>query len=107
MENLPLDHNEFTLAAEAAPNNNNGWIAWDVPLGGEMDEPMVDPEFNEEEMDDDDGWEEDDEWLIAPVTPPRATVTILSTYEVGGPFTAKPVGHPLAIMAPRFATQPQ
>ncbi|GKB95446.1 hypothetical protein Tco_0981583 [Tanacetum coccineum] len=39
MENLPLDHNEFALAAEAAPNNNNGWIEWDVPLGGEMDEP--------------------------------------------------------------------
>ncbi|GJR57333.1 hypothetical protein Tco_1499495 [Tanacetum coccineum] len=27
--------------------NNNGWIEWDVPLG-EMDEPMVDPEFDEE-----------------------------------------------------------
>ncbi|GKA90158.1 hypothetical protein Tco_0811970, partial [Tanacetum coccineum] len=34
---------------------------WDVPLGGEMDEPMVDSEFDEEEMDDDGGWEEDDE----------------------------------------------
>ncbi|GKD21486.1 hypothetical protein Tco_1223189 [Tanacetum coccineum] len=69
MENLPLDHNEFALAAEAAPNNNNGWIEWDLPLVGEMNEPMVDPEFDEEEMDDDDGWEEDDEWLMAPVTP--------------------------------------
>ncbi|GJR61785.1 reverse transcriptase domain-containing protein [Tanacetum coccineum] len=49
MENLPLDHNEFALAAEVAPNNNNGWIEWDVPLGGEMDEPMVDPEFDEED----------------------------------------------------------
>ncbi|GKF44390.1 hypothetical protein Tco_0130942, partial [Tanacetum coccineum] len=27
-------------------NNNNGWIEWDVPLGG-MDEPMVDLEFDE------------------------------------------------------------
>nr|GFD21760.1 hypothetical protein [Tanacetum cinerariifolium] len=26
----------------------------DVPLGGEVDEPMVDPEFDKEEMDDDD-----------------------------------------------------
>ncbi|GKF70785.1 hypothetical protein Tco_0203842, partial [Tanacetum coccineum] len=49
IDNLPLDHNELTLAAEAAPNNNNGWIEWDVPLGGEMDEPMVDPEFDEED----------------------------------------------------------
>ncbi|GJV24983.1 hypothetical protein Tco_1377678 [Tanacetum coccineum] len=78
MENLPLDHNEFALAAEAAPNNNNGWIEWDVPLGGEIDEPMVDPKFDKEEMDDDDG-----------------------------PSTATPVGHPLAIMAPGVATQPQ
>ncbi|GJZ98874.1 hypothetical protein Tco_0671327 [Tanacetum coccineum] len=67
MENLSLDHNEFALAAEAAPNNNNGWIEWDIPLGGEMDKPMVDPEFDEEEMDDNDGWEEDDEWLMAPM----------------------------------------
>ncbi|GKF68149.1 hypothetical protein Tco_0197828, partial [Tanacetum coccineum] len=58
-------------------------------------------------MDDDDGWEEDDEWLMAPVTPPRATVIISSTYEVGGPSTATPVGYLLAIMAPRVATQPQ
>ncbi|GKD48947.1 hypothetical protein Tco_1277923 [Tanacetum coccineum] len=91
MKNLPLDHNEFALAAEAAPNNNNGWIEWDVPLGGEMDESMVDPEFDKEKMDDDDGWEEDDEWLMAPVTPPRATVTVSSTYEIGGPSTATPM----------------
>nr|GEY36049.1 hypothetical protein [Tanacetum cinerariifolium] len=36
------------------PKNNNGWIKWDVPLGGEVDEPMVNPKFDEEEMDDDD-----------------------------------------------------
>ncbi|GJV48438.1 hypothetical protein Tco_1438650 [Tanacetum coccineum] len=108
MENLPLDHNEFALAAEAAPNNNKGWIKWDVPLGGEMDEPRIDPGFDKEVMDDDDdGWDEDDEWLMAPVMPPRATVTVSSTYEVGGPSAAMPVGHPLAIMAPRVATQPQ
>ncbi|GJU28962.1 putative reverse transcriptase domain-containing protein [Tanacetum coccineum] len=104
MENLPLDHNEFALAAEVAPNNNIGWIEWDVPLGGEMDELMVDPKFDEEEMDND-GWEEDDEWLMALVTPSRATMTVSSTYEVGGPSTAMPVGNPLAIMAPGFATQ--
>ncbi|GKA01163.1 hypothetical protein Tco_0673828, partial [Tanacetum coccineum] len=107
MENLPLNHNEFALAAKAAPNNNNGWIEWDVPLEGEMDEPMVDLEFDEEEMDNNDGWEEDDEWLMAPVTPPRATVTVSSTYEVRGLSTAMPVGHSLAIMAPKVATQPQ
>nr|GEV26519.1 hypothetical protein [Tanacetum cinerariifolium] len=44
---------------------------------------------------------------MAQVTPPRAIVTVSSTYEVGGTSTATPVGHPLAIMAPRVATQPQ
>nr|GFA73331.1 hypothetical protein [Tanacetum cinerariifolium] len=52
---------------EHDPINNNGWIEWDVPLGGEVDEPMVEPEFDEEEMDDDDDdWDDDDvEWLMA------------------------------------------
>nr|GEX28358.1 hypothetical protein [Tanacetum cinerariifolium] len=44
---------------------------------------------------------------MAPVTPPRATVTVPSTYEVGGPSTATPVGHPLTTMASGVATQPQ
>ncbi|GKB28955.1 putative reverse transcriptase domain-containing protein [Tanacetum coccineum] len=96
-----------------APGNKNGWIEWDVPLGGEMDEPMVDPRFDKEEDldmfmdDDDDVWDEDDEWLMAPVTPPRGTVTVPSTYEVGGPSTTTLVGNPLAIMAPGVAMQPQ
>ncbi|GKG04296.1 hypothetical protein Tco_0314683, partial [Tanacetum coccineum] len=92
----------------AALNNNNRWMEWDVPLGGEMDEPMIHLGFDEEVMDDDDdGWDEDDEWLMGPVTPSRATMTVSSTYEVGGPSMATPVGHPLAIMAPGVATQPQ
>ncbi|GKF03236.1 hypothetical protein Tco_0030159, partial [Tanacetum coccineum] len=53
---------------------------------------MIDLRFNEEVMDDDDdGWDEDDDWLMAPVTPPRATMTVSSTYEVGGPSTATPM----------------
>ncbi|GKB25379.1 hypothetical protein Tco_0864780 [Tanacetum coccineum] len=52
---------------------------------------LVDPGFEEEVMeDDDDVWDQDDEWLMAPVTPPRATVSVSSTYEVGGLFTATP-----------------
>nr|GFC43839.1 hypothetical protein [Tanacetum cinerariifolium] len=45
---------------------------------------MVDPEFDEmdDNDDDDDVWDENDEWLMALVTPPRATVTVLSTYEI-------------------------
>nr|GFA16260.1 hypothetical protein [Tanacetum cinerariifolium] len=43
----------------------------------------------------------------ARVTPLRATVTVPSTYEVGGPSTATPMGHPLTTMASGVATQPQ
>nr|GEY02081.1 putative reverse transcriptase domain-containing protein [Tanacetum cinerariifolium] len=75
-----------------------------------MDEPMENPGFDEEEelnefMDDDQD-EEVEEWLMAPVTPTRANVTVPSTYEVGGPSTATPVGHPLTTMASGVATQP-
>nr|GEU93813.1 hypothetical protein [Tanacetum cinerariifolium] len=91
---------------EHDPNNNNGWIEWDVPLGGVVDEPMVDPEFDEEVMGDDDDWEDDVEWLIAPVTPPRATVTVSSTYEVGGPFTAAVEGSFAPLPAPGLPVPP-
>nr|GEY74969.1 hypothetical protein [Tanacetum cinerariifolium] len=56
---------------------------------------------------DDDQDDEVEEWLMALVTPPRASVTVPSTYEVGGPSTATPMGHPLTIMASGVATQPQ
>nr|GEX76609.1 hypothetical protein [Tanacetum cinerariifolium] len=56
-----------------------------------MDEPMVDPEVNEEVMDGDD-CDVEDEWLMAPVTPPRATMMAPRTYEVGGPSTAPTEG---------------
>nr|GEX14397.1 hypothetical protein [Tanacetum cinerariifolium] len=114
---LLLDHAFDFFAVEPvpglteAPDNQNGWIEWDVQLGGEMDEPMENPWFDEEEelnefMDDYQD-EEVEEWLMAPVTPPRATVTVPSTYEVGGLSTATPMGHPLTTMASGVATQPQ
>ncbi|GJZ46373.1 hypothetical protein Tco_0593969, partial [Tanacetum coccineum] len=46
---LLLDHEFDFFAAKPvpglseAPDNQNGWIEWDVPLGGEMDEPMERP----------------------------------------------------------------
>nr|GEZ43148.1 putative reverse transcriptase domain-containing protein [Tanacetum cinerariifolium] len=94
-----------------APDNQNGWIEWDVPLGGKMDELIENPWFDKEEelnefMDDDQD-EEVEEWLMAPVMPPRATVIVPSTYEVGGPSTATPVGQPITTMASGVATQPQ
>nr|GFC69785.1 hypothetical protein [Tanacetum cinerariifolium] len=72
-------HGCWIMRLAKAPDNQNGWIEWDVSLGGEMDEPMENPKFDEEEelnefMDDDQD-EEVEEWLMAPVTPPRANVT--------------------------------
>nr|GEV23400.1 hypothetical protein [Tanacetum cinerariifolium] len=61
---------------------------------------MVDPKVDEEVMDDDDDWEDDVEWIMAPVTPPRATVTVSSTYEVGGPSTAVIEGPSFPLPAP-------
>nr|GEW30451.1 hypothetical protein [Tanacetum cinerariifolium] len=90
---------------EHDPNNNNGWIEWDVPLGGKLDEPMVDPEVNEEVMDDDD-WDDEVEWLMAPVTPPRATMTVSSTYEIGGPSTAIVERPSSPLPAPRLSVLP-
>nr|GEZ34517.1 hypothetical protein [Tanacetum cinerariifolium] len=90
---------------EHDPNNNNGWIEWDVPLGGEVDEPMVDPEVNEEVMDDDD-FEYDVEWLMALVTPLRATMAVSSTYEVGGPSTAAIEGPSSPFSAPGLPVPP-
>nr|GEY78579.1 hypothetical protein [Tanacetum cinerariifolium] len=90
---------------EHDPNNNNRWIEWDVPLGGEVDEPMVDPEVNEEGMDDDD-FEDNVEWLMAPVTPPRATMTVSSTYEVGGPSIAVIEGPSFPFLAPGLPVPP-
>nr|GEY45992.1 hypothetical protein [Tanacetum cinerariifolium] len=49
---------EPVLGLAEAPNNQNRWIEWDVPLGGKMDEPMENLIFDEAEeldefMDDD------------------------------------------------------
>nr|GEV83008.1 hypothetical protein [Tanacetum cinerariifolium] len=76
-----------------APGNMNRWIEEDVPLEGEMDDPIeIVGGANEAGLDlifgydTDDNDDEDDEWLMAPVMPRMATVTFLSTYEVGGPM---------------------
>nr|GEV13780.1 putative reverse transcriptase domain-containing protein [Tanacetum cinerariifolium] len=76
-----------------------------------MDELMENLGFDEEEelnefMDDDQD-EEVEEWLMAPMTPSKATVTVPSTYEVGGPSTATPLGHRLTTMASGVAMQPR
>nr|GFA15536.1 hypothetical protein [Tanacetum cinerariifolium] len=66
---------------------------------------MLDPEVNEEVMDDDD-WDDDVEWLMDPVTPPRATMTVSSTYEVGGPSTAAVEGPSSPLPVPGLLVPP-
>nr|GEX35630.1 hypothetical protein [Tanacetum cinerariifolium] len=65
----------------------------------------IDPEVNEEVMDDDD-WEDDVEWLMAPVTPTRATMTVSSTYEVGGPSSVTIEGPSFPLPAPGLPVPP-
>ncbi|GKC27991.1 hypothetical protein Tco_1035285, partial [Tanacetum coccineum] len=92
------------------PNNNNGCIEADVPLlgdlgekgepqGAEVDEPMVVPAIKEvvkpmvEEVNED--------WLMAPVTPPpMPVVPPPSVYEVRGPSTIVDEGPSFPFPAP-------
>nr|GEX03198.1 hypothetical protein [Tanacetum cinerariifolium] len=106
MDQAPVDIDGFAphWFGEHFPNINNGWIEWDVPLGAEVDEPLVDPEVNEEVMDYD--WDDEVEWLMASVTPPRATMTVSSTYEVGGPSTAAIEGPSFPLPAPGLPVPP-
>nr|GEW11884.1 hypothetical protein [Tanacetum cinerariifolium] len=62
----------------------------------------IDPEVNEEVMDDDD-WDNKVEWLMAPVTPPRATMTVSSTYKIGGPSNAIEERPSSPLPAPRLS----
>ncbi|GJV42090.1 hypothetical protein Tco_1420530 [Tanacetum coccineum] len=45
MANPPLDHNEFALVVEAAPDNMNSWVEWDEDE--EEEDPKEDPKMEE------------------------------------------------------------
>ncbi|GJZ70554.1 hypothetical protein Tco_0634104 [Tanacetum coccineum] len=50
-----------------------------------------DDEDDEDEDENENGWDVDDEWLMAPVTPPlMPVVPPPSTFNVGGPSTIAP-----------------
>ncbi|GJS59644.1 hypothetical protein Tco_0654428 [Tanacetum coccineum] len=66
MANLPPNHNEFAPAAEAAPDNMNGWVEEEDPeMEEEEEDPEEDPEIEEEEeeMNADEEWD-DPEWIL-------------------------------------------
>ncbi|GKE79621.1 hypothetical protein Tco_1545741, partial [Tanacetum coccineum] len=62
MDNLPPNNNEFAPAAEATPDNMNGWVEEEDP---EMEEEEEDPEIEEEdeEIDADEQWD-GPEWIL-------------------------------------------
>ncbi|GKC91514.1 hypothetical protein Tco_1152163 [Tanacetum coccineum] len=60
MANLPPNNNEFAPAAEAAPDDMNGWVEEEDP---EIEEEEEDPEEEEEEMDADEEWD-GPEWIL-------------------------------------------
>nr|GEY23724.1 hypothetical protein [Tanacetum cinerariifolium] len=84
--------------------------------------PMIDAEediamlFGDDDFSDDnsDGfedeeevWEVNEEWLMAPVTPPpMPDIPSPSTYEVGGPSTTAAEGHYFTLPAPGFSVPP-
>nr|GEW59209.1 hypothetical protein [Tanacetum cinerariifolium] len=102
-------------------NKNNGWIETDVPLLEELrvvsDEPMVGPivdeitepivEAEEQGFDEEDVREVNEEWLMAPVTPPSMpAVPPSSVYEVGGPSTTAAKGPSFLYPAPGLPVPP-
>ncbi|GJZ04869.1 hypothetical protein Tco_0538144 [Tanacetum coccineum] len=164
---FPMDephptHDFFALAPYAGnPNNNNGWLAADdyllgeleamvdeqmvVPaveevaepvveaeeeqviapvvdvVEGQMDAPMMDMEedlavlFGDDDFEDDasDGfgeeevWEVNEDWLMAPTTPPPVLVVPSpSVYKVGGPSTAVAEGPSFPQVAPGLPVPP-
>ncbi|GJZ71113.1 hypothetical protein Tco_0634964 [Tanacetum coccineum] len=57
--------------------------------------------------DDEEVWEVNEEWLMAPVTPPpMPVVPPPSTYEVGGPSTAAAEGQSFTLPTPGFPVPP-
>ncbi|GKD85993.1 hypothetical protein Tco_1357147 [Tanacetum coccineum] len=68
MANLPPNLNEFVPAAEAAPDNMNGWVEEEDPeMEEEEEDPEEDPKMEEEEeemeMNADEEWD-GPEWIL-------------------------------------------
>ncbi|GJU51015.1 hypothetical protein Tco_1220570 [Tanacetum coccineum] len=70
--------------------------------GGGLSQLFGDDDFSDDDSegfeDEEEVWEVNEEWLMAPVTPPLMPVMPPpSTYEVGGPSTAVAEGHSLTL----------
>ncbi|GKE02152.1 hypothetical protein Tco_1390135 [Tanacetum coccineum] len=85
-------------------------VALVVDMEGDLAMLFGDNDFSDDDSegfeDDEEVWEVNEEWLMAPVTPPPMPVMPLSsTYEVGGPFTAVVEGLSFALPAPGFPAE--
>ncbi|GKA04653.1 hypothetical protein Tco_0683773 [Tanacetum coccineum] len=96
------------LGADGHPSCCRGRVAGDRSsdrYGGGLSQLFGDDNFSDDDSegfeDEEEVWEVNEEWLMAPVTPLLMPVMPpSSTYEVGGPSTAVAEGHSLALLAP-------
>ncbi|GKA93337.1 hypothetical protein Tco_0815323 [Tanacetum coccineum] len=91
------------------------WSGLFVPSWSEMEEDLAmlfgDDDFNdadsEEFEDGEEVWDVNEDWLMAPVTPPSVpAMPPPSTYEVGGPSTAAAEGQSFTLSALGFSMPP-
>ncbi|GKA95927.1 hypothetical protein Tco_0818022 [Tanacetum coccineum] len=79
-------------------------------VGSDIAMLFGDDDFEDDDsegFDDEEVWEVNEEWLIAPVTPPpMPAVPPSSVYEVGGPSTADAEGQPFTLLAPGLLVPP-
>ncbi|GJR45999.1 hypothetical protein Tco_1314102 [Tanacetum coccineum] len=79
-------------------------VALAMDMEGDLAVLFGDNDFSDDgpndDEDDEEVWEVNEEWLMAPVTPPSMPVMPPpSTYEVGGPSTVAAEGHSLTLLA--------
>ncbi|GKE62731.1 hypothetical protein Tco_1513098 [Tanacetum coccineum] len=79
-------------------------VALAMDMEGDLAVLFGDNNFSDDgpndDEDDEEVWEVNEEWLMAPVTPPSMPVMPPpSTYEVGGPSTVAAEGHSLTLLA--------
>ncbi|GKD84649.1 hypothetical protein Tco_1355803 [Tanacetum coccineum] len=104
---------DFPIEADVPLLEELGVVA-DEPMVGLIVDEIVEPIVEAEEQDDDsegfdeeEVWEVNEEWLMAPVTPPlMSAVPPPSVYKVGGPSTTAAEGQSFPLPAPVLPIPP-
>ncbi|GJZ44347.1 hypothetical protein Tco_0591602 [Tanacetum coccineum] len=86
-------------------------IALVIDMGEDIAMLFRDGNFSDDDSggfeDEEEVWEVNEEWLMAPVTPPLIPVVPLpSTYKVGGPYTAAAEGQSFLLPTPGLPVSP-